>query len=78
MPTRNRDYLAPCTFEKPDPNGSETPRHRCEVADIAVDDAEQRDNGGLVAGDQTRKREHPLATYSTSIIRSLVIRRLRT
>ena len=26
-------------------------RHRCEVADIAVDDAEQRDDRGLVGGD---------------------------
>ena len=25
--------------------------HRCEVADIAVDDAEQRDDRGLVGGD---------------------------
>ena len=26
-------------------------RHRRQVADVAVDDAEQRDDGGLVGGD---------------------------
>ena len=27
-------------------------RHRCEVADVAIDDAEQRGDGGLVCGDR--------------------------
>lgn len=77
MPTRNREDLALCTLRKaPIRMVRKHPGIGAKLP--TVDDAEQRAYGGLVAGDQTRQREHPLATYSTSIIRSLVIRRLRT